>query len=52
MYLTFVDAEVAADTFFPEFDEREWTERENFYQSADEKNQYPFTFILLARRNE
>jgi dihydrofolate reductase len=49
MYLTFVDAEVAADTFFPEFDEREWSEQESFYQPADEKNQYPFTFKLLVR---
>jgi dihydrofolate reductase len=50
MYLTFVDAEVAADTFFPEFDEREWSERESYYQPADEKNQYPFTFKLLVRK--
>ena len=49
MYLTFVDAEVAADTFFPEFDEREWNERESFYQPADEKNQYAFTFKLMTR---
>jgi len=49
MYLTLVDAEVAADTFFPQFDEREWSERESFYQPADEKNQYPFTFKLLVR---
>src|SRR5215470_11008756 len=44
MYLTFVDAEVAADAFFPEFDESEWSERESTYQPADEKNQYAFTF--------
>jgi dihydrofolate reductase len=51
MYLTFVDAEVAADAFFPEFDEREWSERESVYQPADEKNQYPFTFKILIRRS-
>jgi dihydrofolate reductase len=51
MYLTFVDAEVTADTFFPEFDEREWREMESVYQPADEKNQYPFTFKLLVRRS-
>ena len=51
MYLTSVDAEVAADTFFPEFDEREWSERASFYQPADEKNQYPFTFRALVRRS-
>jgi len=50
MYLTFVDAEVAADTFFPEFDEQEWGEQECDYQPADEKNQFPFTFKLLVRR--
>jgi dihydrofolate reductase len=49
MYLTFVDAEVPADTFFPEFEEREWSERESFYQPADEKNQYPFDFKLMVR---
>jgi dihydrofolate reductase len=50
MYLTFVGAEVAADTFFPEFDEQKWDELESVYQPADEKNQYPFTFKLLVRR--
>jgi dihydrofolate reductase len=52
MYLTFVDADVAADTFFPAVDEREWSERESSYQPADEKNQYPFTFRLLVRGSE
>jgi len=52
MYLTFVDAKVAADTFFPEFDEREWSERESFYQPADERNQYPFIFKTLVRGSE
>jgi dihydrofolate reductase len=51
MYLTFVDAEVTADTFFPEFDEREWNERESFYQPADEKNQYAFDFKLMIRKS-
>jgi dihydrofolate reductase len=51
MYLTFVDAEVEADTFFPEFDEREWNELGSFYQPADEKNQYAFNFRLMVRKN-
>lgn len=48
-YLTSVDAEVAADTFFPEFDESEWIERELTFHPADEKNQFPFTFKLLVK---
>jgi dihydrofolate reductase len=50
MYLTLIDAEVAADTFFPEFDEKEWSEQESSYQPTDEKNQYPFTFKLVKRK--
>jgi dihydrofolate reductase len=49
LYLTFVDAEVAADIFFPEFDERDWSELESFYQPADEKNEYAFNFKLMIR---
>lgn len=52
MYLTLVDAEVAADTFFPEFDKQEWSERESCYHPADEKNQYPFSFELMVRKND
>ncbi len=49
LYLTLVDAEVAADTFFPAFDEQKWMERESAFHPADEKNQFPFTFKLLIR---
>jgi dihydrofolate reductase len=51
MYLTLVDAEVRADVFFPEFDESDWIEKESIRHPADEKNQYPFTFKLLVRKN-
>lgn len=47
LYLTLVDAEVEADTFFPEFDPQKWNERESVFHPADEKNQFPFTFKLL-----
>jgi dihydrofolate reductase len=49
IYLTYVDAEVAADTFFPEFDEREWMEQESFYHPADEKNEYAFNFKMMIK---
>jgi dihydrofolate reductase len=50
LYLTFVDSEVVADTFFPKFDEQEWQERESVFHPADEKNQFPFTFKLMVRK--
>ena len=49
LYLTLVEAEVAADTFFPAWDARGWVEQEVSAHEADEKNQYPFTFKLLLR---
>jgi dihydrofolate reductase len=49
MYLTVVDAEVAADIFFPEFDEREWNVQESFYHPADQKNEYAFNFKMMVR---
>jgi dihydrofolate reductase len=49
LYLTFVEAEVAADSFFPEWEARAWSERQAEHHEADEKNQYPFTFKLLVR---
>jgi dihydrofolate reductase len=52
LYLTLVEAEVAADTFFPEWDESEWAEQESLAHPADEKNQYPFTFKVWARSGE
>ena len=51
LYLTLVDAEVTADTFFPPFDEGDWQERECVFHTADEKNQFPFTFKLLVRKD-
>ncbi|MGE0131361.1 MAG: dihydrofolate reductase [Blastocatellales bacterium] len=50
MYLTFVDAEVSADVFFPGFDESAWVEKERLSYPADENNQYTFTFKLLTRK--
>lgn len=50
IYLTLIDAEVEADTFFPEFDEQKWDERETVFHPADEKNQFPFTFKLLVSK--
>lgn len=50
LYLTRVHAEVEADTFFTDFEERAWDVREASSHAADEKNQYPFTFKVLVRK--
>ena len=50
MYITKVDSEVEADTFFPEFDRSQWIQTETKTHAADEKNQYAISFWLLERR--
>ena len=49
IYLTRVHAQVFCDTFFPKLDPTDWEIRQEFYQPANEKNDYPFTFQLLER---
>lgn len=53
MYITQIHAEIEGDAFFPEFDDvNEWklVDREDF--EADEKNEYPFSFLLYERQLE
>lgn len=52
LYLTLVRAKVEADAFFPQWNENDWDEIESFDHQVDEKNQYTFTFKLLARRKD
>ena len=50
MYLTRVHAEVEGDTFFPEFDDvTEWRLTDSEHFEADEKNDYPFSFLTYDR---
>ena len=52
IYLTAIDAEVQADTFFPNFDRSDWLAKQAGRQEADEKNQYSFSFIELDRSRD
>jgi dihydrofolate reductase len=50
MYLTRVHAEVKGDTFFPDFDDvSEWHLTDSEHFDADEKNEYPFSFLTYDR---
>ena len=49
IYLTRVHASVETDVSFPEFDIREWELLESWIRVADDHNQYPFTYEVLAR---
>ncbi|NKB38152.1 MAG: dihydrofolate reductase [Gammaproteobacteria bacterium] len=49
LYLTEVHAEVEGDVCFPVFKRDEWTETSRDFHLADEKNDYDYSFVTLAR---
>jgi dihydrofolate reductase len=50
LYMTRVHAEVSGDTYFPEFDEREWDLVKNDRHEIDEKHKYALTFQVWDRK--
>ena len=51
IYLTLVHADIQGDTWFPEFDMREWLETSRTRHEADEKNPYAYSFVTYDRKN-
>ena len=50
MYITRVHADVEGDTVFPEFDDvNEWKLVDAEHFEADDRNQYPYSFLTYAR---
>ncbi len=50
LYLTEIDAELPADTFFPPLDRTHWQEVARDAHEADERNAYPFSFVRYLRK--
>ncbi len=50
LYLTFIDHDFEGDIFFPEFDMNEWKEVSREDHQPDEKNLYPYSFVVLERK--
>jgi dihydrofolate reductase len=49
MYVTWVEAEVSGDTFFPTWNEAAWNLVASEPHAADEKNEYDTTFCIYDR---
>lgn len=49
MYITRIHADIDGDTLFPEFDDDDWTLVEQQDFEADEKNEYPFSFLVYEK---
>ncbi len=49
LYLTFVDADIQGDAYFPEFDSQEWQEAYSENYLADENNSFDMRFVIYQR---
>ena len=52
LYLTLVHASVTGDTYFPEFAADRWNEISRERHEADDKNPYPYSFLVYDRRKQ
>jgi dihydrofolate reductase len=52
VYLTRVHAEIEGDTFFPDLDVDEWELVSEERHEGDEKNEFPYSFLVYERRDE
>jgi dihydrofolate reductase len=50
LHLTEVDADVAGDAYFPQWQRDEWREVWREAHPADEKHAFPFAFVRFERR--
>lgn len=52
MYLTEIDGEFDADTYFPEYNQSDWHVTSEDPHQLDEQNPYPYTFVTRQRTNK
>ena len=52
LYITRVHAKVEGDTFFPNLDRDEWELVSEKRHEADERNEFPYSFLVYERRDE
>jgi len=50
VYLTRIHATFKGDSYFPELPDKEWLEVSRQDYDADEKNPFPYSFIVLDRK--
>jgi dihydrofolate reductase len=49
LYLTEIKSKVSGDTFFPEFDIKDWKEISRKSHPSDHRHEYAFDFVVYER---
>lgn len=50
LYLTFVDADLQGDSFFPDYQQYTWYETHREQHHKDDKHAYDYSFVTLERK--
>ncbi|PHS27143.1 MAG: type 3 dihydrofolate reductase [Methylophaga sp.] len=50
LYLTLVHANLEGDTWFPQWYQNEWQQISREHHLADDKNEYPYSFIVYQKK--
>jgi dihydrofolate reductase len=50
LYLTEIQAELSGDTYFPEFDKKQWSEVSRTPHASDARHAYGFEFVIYERK--
>ncbi len=51
IYMTLIDADISGDTYCPPLDESQWIEAFREAHAPDERNPYPYTFLIYERKS-
>jgi dihydrofolate reductase len=49
LYLTEIDAVIEGDTYFPRFDDNQWSETSRIHHEKDDRHAYSFDFVIYDR---
>lgn len=50
LYITEIKASFEGDTYFPTIDEKNWKEVKRIKNQSDQKNKYPYDFVVYERK--
>ena len=50
LYLTEINHEFDGDTFFPEYDGKNWQEKSRIHHGIDDRHLYDFDFVIYERK--
>jgi len=49
LYLTFIEADISGDVYFPEWDKTQWTEISREHHLKDTENPYDYSFLVFEK---